>query len=287
MKIKELLQPIDNLSEYQAYFKEMPLVPNVYWYVSAGMDFRGPVYLTDYHINHLKRHHQYELKKPDLYVFNCLGDEIKELIDNRDIIRNGAYTVYADGRTEILVTKYVALSIDREKVNYQINPQFVEKAHVSDPMKKKNHDAALLRLKIKSLSIGFEEEVKVIYLQMENINCFHEFILKHKAVNVQYLCTIREGLAWGNCKRSMIKEIYNTNHHYLPQGFNPEYVITFNDFTKSLFLDRMKEQGRQFKELPPLPPENQEQWEINNSVFQILNSNISKSRPNKQEYESN
>ena len=239
MKIKELLQPIDNLSEYHAYFEEMPLLPNVYWYVSAGMDFRGPVYLTGFHINHLKRHHQYELKKPDLYVFNCLGGEIKDLIDNLDSIKNGGYTVYSDGRTEILVTKYLAVKIDREKVNYEINPKFIVKAHVSDPIKKKKHDAALLTLKIKSLSIGFEEEVKVIYLQMENINCFQEFILKHKAVNVQYLCTTREGLAWGNCKRSIIKEIYDTDHHYLPQGFNPEYVITLNDCTRFFFLKKI------------------------------------------------
>lgn len=268
MTLQELFIPIDDPIKVEQFFSSLPLKPQTYWYVSAGTDFRGPVYLSDYNIDRQMKNHKRKLKKPDLYLFNCLGGEVKKLEEELKKSKDDLI-LFEDDFTIIKAIQYIPTKIDRDRINYHISSECIERNHVQDPLRYQENDAFLLTIKIKSLSDNFEEEAKIIYLQMENINCFEEVILQNSFI-IQYLCATREGMAWGNCKQSIITKIYNSENHYENRGFDPDYVITFDDFTNLDFLNRMAANGRKLKELAPLPFENKEQLAKNNHVYQII-----------------
>jgi hypothetical protein len=51
----------------------LPTRPKALWYVSAGVDFRAPVFLTQHHIDLEFKHHRREFIKPEIFVFNAMG----------------------------------------------------------------------------------------------------------------------------------------------------------------------------------------------------------------------
>ncbi|NOU60585.1 hypothetical protein [Marinifilum caeruleilacunae] len=270
MILKELLLPISDSSGFNAFFENLAEHPKTFWYVSAGTDFRGPVYLTDFHINHQLKYHREKLEKPELYLFNCLGSEVKQLERKLKRKNKTEFILFEDEFTRIKAIDYIPVKIDRERLNYSISDEFIVSDHVQDPLTYQENDAFLLNIEIESLSENFKETTKIIYLQMENINCLQNVILNEKAVDVQYLCATREGNGFGNCKRSIIKEIYEHEDHYQSQGFDPDYVITFTDFTEPLFLEKMASKNRKLKKCASLPFEYKEQMTNNNSVYQII-----------------
>jgi hypothetical protein len=57
----------------------LPIIQKSFWYLSAGDDFRGPVFFSQHHLEQGGRHHGKIFSKPDVFMYNCLGNEIKEL----------------------------------------------------------------------------------------------------------------------------------------------------------------------------------------------------------------
>src|SRR5690625_7944346 len=83
--------------------------PKVFWYVSAGKDFRGPVFLTQHHIQHLRKHHGRELVKPELFVYTCLGyggEKLKEKLSQGDGI-----SLYSDAFIEVIGSNFKIINM--------------------------------------------------------------------------------------------------------------------------------------------------------------------------------
>jgi len=88
------------------------------------------------------------------------------------------------------------LRIDRNKIAYRIDPAFVHFAE--DPLKEHDYDAVLLEVEVCSVTLGTSDRFPVLYMAMENINCFDE-VMSKGWFSVDYLCATREGLAMGAC----------------------------------------------------------------------------------------
>ena len=206
--------------------------PKVFWYASAGRDFRGPVYFTDVHIRMMGNT---GFKKPELFVFTSIGPEIHEL--KKDIRRNVRY-VYNDGQTKIKVRKYKKLDILPYycfEIDYNHIQDFIVEEY--PPGQK----AMYFELEI--IGDNYNEIQKVLYFEKENIDTFKELVLQHRFFDVQYLCALREGCGAGGCCKSIIDYIYKDHapHFFSHEGFKPEFNILFNDFTMDLFKEQVDE----------------------------------------------
>lgn len=212
-----------------AKLEELPEKPKVFWYVSAGDDFRGPVFLTQYHIDHEARHHGRDLEKPDLFVYNCLGQEVEDL--KSKLSRGRTVELFNDGGTRIVANNYQVLDLN-EDVNFQVNPDYIEVGHVLDSTKQKT--AFYFELDI--INRNYTETQKILYFEAENIDFFKKIILSD-FFETRYLCATREGMAYGNCKKSIIDYIYRDAQpsFYTVNGFRPKYNILFDDFTNDVF----------------------------------------------------
>lgn len=216
-----------------AKLEELPAKPKVFWYVSAGDDFRGPVFLTQYHIDHEARHHGRDLEKPDLFVYNCLGQEVEDL--KSKLSSRSRVELFNDGGTRIVAKNYQVLDLN-EDVNFQVNPDYIEVGHVLDTTKQKT--AFYFELDI--INRNYIETQKILYFEAENIDFFKKIILSD-FFETRYLCATREGMAYGNCKKSIIDYIYRDAQpsFYTENGFRPKYNILFYDFTNSLFQEEV------------------------------------------------
>lgn len=217
--------------------------PKTFWYVSAGRDFRPLVFLSDAYRQH--RLAGLSIKRPELFVYTCLG------ADGLHGLKAGM-TVYKDNRTEITILSLQPLQIDRGKVTYLINPDFVHFA--DDPLLKHDHDAALMELEVKSLTLGTTDRFSLLYLAMENINCF-EKVMANGWFDVQFLCTTREGLGFGGCGKSILSHVYEEGRN-LTHRFHPRFVITWSDYTDQLFRNCAKRYYPELRRLAPYIPEN-------------------------------
>jgi hypothetical protein len=228
MKISDLF--ISKIEELEL----LPKDPKIFWYVSAGADFRGPVFLTDCWIQHELKHHKKKFVKPDLFLYNCLGPEVREL---KEKLINGRVELFNDGRTNIFGINYRTLDLNRNIIHYYINPNYIESGAVVQDhefMLRRGNEAFYFELKI-SWDDNIEYQ-KIFYIEIENINFFTEVILRGP-FEVVYLCATKEGCGIGGCKKSIIEYIYKDSAplFFSDRGFRPKYNIIFNDFTKDVF----------------------------------------------------
>ena len=216
--------------------------PKTCFYVSAGRDFRPLVFLSDAY----RQHRLAGLPpRPDLFVYSCLG------ADGLHGLKTGM-TVFKDKRTEITILSLHPLQIDRGKVTYLINPDFVHFA--DDPLLNHDHDAALMEVEVKSLNLGTTDRFPLLYLAMENLNCFDE-VMSTGRFSVDYLCATREGLAMGACGKSILSHVY-TEGRNLTHRFHPRFVITWGDYTDSLFRNGAKRYYPEMRRVADYIPEN-------------------------------
>ena len=204
--------------------EDLPEKPLVFWYVSAGKDFRGPVFLTQQHINKLSKYNGKDFSKPDLFVYNCLGPEVgelKRLIENDQVL-------WEDQSTSVKATHYQELRLNGE-FNLEVDPGYIEvnKNQIPEGLER----AFYVELEIKGE--GYSEAQKVLYFEHENIDFFQKVILTDN-FDVKYLCATREGCGMGGCLKSIIEFIYKDNPHVILEGFKPKFVIPFNDFTEDI-----------------------------------------------------
>lgn len=214
--------------------EELPEKPDIFWYPSAGKDFRGNVFLTDYHMNFERVHHGKTYSKPDLFVFNCLGiarnpesEEIKQKI-------NRGEPLYEDSLTRITGHNLKEFGIRQDVVRLEVNPRYVEKRIVNIPEPGK--EAFYFEIEITGKEHHYKETQKILYLEHENIDVFRKIMLR-SYFNVLYLCASREGCGFGGCKKSVIDYVYRNAypHFYIDQGFMPEFTIVFHDFVRDVF----------------------------------------------------
>lgn len=204
--------------------------PKVFWYASAGKDFRGPVFFTGSHIRCIGNS---GFVKPELFVFTSIGPEIYEL---KEDIKNHIRYVFDDNQTKIRVKNFKELEI-LPHFNFKIDYN-----RIADFMVEKyqpNRKAMYFELEI--IGEHYNEIQKVLYFEKENIDTFEKLVLRHRLFDVQYLCATREGCGFGGCRKSIIDYIYKDHapDFFSHRGFRPEFTILFNDFTKSLFKEEV------------------------------------------------
>ena len=217
--------------------------PKTFWYVSAGRDFRPLVFLSDAYRQH--RLAGLSIPRPDLLVYSCLG------ADGLHCLKAGM-TVYKDKRTEITILSLQPMRIDRQKTAYRIDPAFVHFA--KDPLLTHDHDAALMEVEVKSLTLRTSDRFPLLYMAMENINGFDEVMAKGW-FDVTFLCATREGLGFGGCGKSILSHVYSEGRN-LTHRFHPRFVITWSDYTDQLFRNSSKRYYSEMRRLAPYIPEN-------------------------------
>ena len=225
---------MDSLKLFKTKIDELenlPDKPKTFWYVSAGQDFRGLVFLSQFHIDHIKKHNGRELINPDLFVFNCLGFEVTQL---REKLDNGEKTIYKDDHVVINVINYINLPLKEELIEKHVNTNHINFDHITYPEKGK--EAFYLEVKITGKS--YSEVKKLLYFEYENISFFNNVILQN-FFEIMYLCNIREGCGFGGCKKSIIQHIYEDGAplFYSDKGFKPLFNLLFTDFTSSIFKE--------------------------------------------------
>jgi len=215
--------------------EKLPLKPEIFFYPSAGIDFRGCVAFTDHRIRHEQKHHGRKFTKPDLYVYNCLGSEVLEL---KEKLSQGDVELWNDRSTRIIARNYHTLEL-RPDINFEINPDYIdaENLNLND-----FESDRVFYFELLILGENYSEIQRVLYFEAENVDFFNQIILTN-IFQTKYLCTTREGLAWGNCKKSIIDYIYleNEPHFFTNHGFMPSFNILFNDYTKEMFVDAVRD----------------------------------------------
>jgi hypothetical protein len=211
----------------------LPLTPKVFWYVSAGLDFRSLVFLTDFNIDKLKTNYKREFTKPDLFVFNGLGPEVRDL--RKMLSTNKEAVLYNDANTTIIGKNYKVLGLNKSKEQYVYNPSYINMNNLNFPLE--GREAFYFEVEVIGKNTYHYNEVqKVLYIEHENIDVFEKIILKNY-FDVEYLCATREGISGGGCRKSIVSHIYEdaSPSFYSAYGFRPKFNILFNDRTSRSF----------------------------------------------------
>lgn len=209
----------------------LPETPKTYWYVSAGDDFRGPVAFTQYHINHELVHHGRDFVKPDLFIYNSVGKEVLEL---KEKLTKGEVELRSDHSTRLVARNCKSLKL-RDEVIFEINENYINSENLN--LNDYEMDRAFY-FELEVSGHNYCEIQRILYFQAENIDFFHKIILKN-IFNIQYLCSTREGLSWGACKKSIVDYIYQDHYpnFFTNVGFKPSFNILSKNFTNKLFED--------------------------------------------------
>lgn len=208
----------------------LPEKPKIFWYPSAGQDFRGPVAFTSFHINHELKHHGREYPKPDLYVYNSLGEELLELKNKLSI--DGDEILFQDHSTSIIAKNFNTLELN-VMTELEISYEYIDTENLN--LNEFNLNKVFY-FELEICGENYAEIKKVLYFQAENNDFFQKIILNN-FFKTDYLCATQEGLAWGRCYKSIIECIFNENQFEIfnELGFKPIYFILSVDFTKTLF----------------------------------------------------
>lgn len=199
---------------------------NFLFYVSACTDFRTLVYFTQDHLEHLKSINGVDLIKPDYFIFTGLDEKVRALREN--LKNKEKHCVFNDNITKITFENYTELTFIDFLKNSQINPNYINTNIV--PLCPVNESIAFACDAIiegtNSKKEQYYEVQKVIYFEYENIAIFEKIILENK-INVIYFCALREGLAWGNCGKSIVEWLYNDNinNKEIHNFFKPKFLI--------------------------------------------------------------
>jgi len=210
---------------------QLPEKPKVFWYVSAGDDFRPPVFLTDTKIDYFRKNENRQLPKPDLFVYNCIGHETKKLFEN--LSSSDKPVLFDDRGTRITGRNFQHLTLKEEIQQSALNKNNIQ-SYTVDHFDK----IGAFYFEVVLEDRDKIETQKILYFEYENFHFFQDVILK-SAFDVNYLCATREGIGFGGGKKSIIELIYKEGFpdFYYDQGFRPKFVLTFRDFTDNMFCD--------------------------------------------------
>lgn len=208
----------------------LPKKPTVFWYPSAGSDFRGPVTFTSYKISHELKHHSRVYSKPDIFIYNSLGEEVLELKEK--FLEGGNVVLFQDYSTTVTAKNFKTINLNTN-FNFEINTEFID---IENLPINGFHLNEVFYFELEICGEDYNETQKILYFQSENIDFYKKVILKN-IFNTQYLCATKEGLAWGRCYKSIIEYVFAENQYenFIELGFKPKYFILSVDVTKDIF----------------------------------------------------
>jgi len=229
----------DKIDKYNNRFGKST---KILWYASAGYDFKPVNFLSQLNINRLQQEGK-EFETPKLFVYSCLGPELKKFVENYGISGNN-FQIHDDDDSLIEAIEFIPLEIIRGEIycDYEIDHNYIDPIFGIDPLKNHelniDYDAFFMKGQITHKKEGKREDFFILYLFQENSNFFREFIIKKNFFEILWLCTDREGCGLGGCKKSMITHIYvdGAPSCYQDNNFKPKYIIPFSDFT----LDQLR-----------------------------------------------
>jgi len=195
--------------------------PSIFWYVSAGKDFRGPNFLTEHNINRLSKHHGKNFIKPELFVYNCLGNYVEDL--KNELSNGDGVVLFSDDITTIKGSNFRVLSTVG---SINLEPD-LKNNRISCTPPIKGEEAFYFELTI--TGSDYSETQKILYFEAENIDFFHKIILKN-IFNVIYLCATQTGSV-----KTIIEHIYYDEYpdFFISQGFRPVFnIISLRDQDK-------------------------------------------------------
>jgi hypothetical protein len=218
--------------------------PQILYYPSAGIDFRSLVYFTNHHLNNLKEQMGIEQKKPNLFLFSCIGKDVRKL--RKSFFTEAKPILFKDKWTTIIGREFKEIDFIPGLEDRIINPKFV---NISPEDRCPAIEPVAFSFEAEVKGDGYSEIQNVVYIEHENIDTFEKFII-HQKIEVLYLCALREGKGFGSCGKSIIEWVYQDQikNEELHTVFNPQFVILFDDFTKSLFLDQNEKFNLGYKE---------------------------------------
>src|SRR5690625_2556829 len=153
--------------------ENLPAVPKIFWYVSAGDDFRPISFLSSFNRNHQLEHHGRAFSKPDLFVFNGLGRESDELYTN--LRTRFRHVLFEDDNTRIVASGFQELALkDEIEQQLQISSDYFLLAE--EYAQRSSTRVYLFNVRITSVGRGTETH-KVLYFEHENIDFFKNIIL--------------------------------------------------------------------------------------------------------------
>ncbi|HPC71446.1 MAG TPA: hypothetical protein PLB48_06555 [Treponema sp.] len=215
--------------------------PKVLWYASGEIDFFPLVGYSKGFRKDLSPAIQ-NITSPELYIYTCLGSHVPKEIDQ--LFFGGDHILYQDNKSRISCSHLQKLHIDRNIYKYHIDGRYIELFNQDpssfDPLNTLGYDALYAKIKLEDLQITYSEELDFIYILGENINFFKEVVL-NGFVEVLHLCTIREGCAFGGCRKSIIEYVYRDHSRvfFRNKGFRPETIISFTDFTFDIIREKL------------------------------------------------
>lgn len=241
-RLSDWLHPVPGFEHaaWSRLLQRLSPKPRIFWYPSGGVDTRPFSFIAEPSYRRWQAKGLYA-PRPDLFVYTCLG------IEESDSLKASLYphlplAWFADhqqvqDRTRITIGPRTLLRINRNLVQYNINPDFVHFAE--DPLKiGANHDAWFAEVTFSSRNPDLTEKWPLLYLKMENNNFLHSVLVGLSPFELTHLCAVREGCGMGGCGRSVIDTIYHEHHPDLlrSSGLSPEVVIAFKDYTRGVFL---------------------------------------------------
>lgn len=174
--IKSLLKTVHDKDTYllDELQEQIGNNPNIAWYPSAGLDFRGLIEINRTStVSNLFFHSDY----------------------NKTWVELKCGEVFNDKRTCINIERITELKF-RGKINYRINPEYVDFPKEGNRIPK----VFLLSVRVKS-NFGIIRK-PVLYFFMENINFLDEILLKNK-IKLSHFIKVREGCGYGGNKKSI------------------------------------------------------------------------------------
>ena len=100
---------------------------------------------------------------------------------------------------------------------------------------------------------------KILYLRYENNHSWDALFGSGWRVDLKYVCATREGLGMGGCGKSVLQHIYKEGRIETARriGVEPQYVITWCDYTDEMFRRAASRYYPQLRRIAPYMPEDE------------------------------
>jgi hypothetical protein len=200
----------------------------VSWSVSAGDDGRPLVYFSEPWLRKIRREWRLsEIEAPEMHIFTGLSSRGHCGLDGMP-----QYT-FEDRSTRMFTTRFEPLELETLRFPFRVERQYYHFAgdFVVPPTR-----AALIDVQVESRTTGVSFTSNLLYLEVENINAF-DVLFSTGLFDVRYLIATREGLGMGGCGKSVLEHIYADGRirYARMNGFEPQYVVTWEDYTHAMF----------------------------------------------------
>lgn len=185
---------------------QLPYQPKAFWGVSAGEDFRAPIYFNSSNCR---------LEKPDLFIYNCIGNEAQKFKNTRLLLLD----FFKFDKSPIKLK----LDIRRLTLKSHLNLGII--SNRIDEEQLQYNEIAVYYIQLED-SVSRNVISHLLYFVAENIEFFEKIILQNY-FRTLYFSVYNEGMGYGHCQKSIIEYIYKDNYPncFADNGFKPEYLF--------------------------------------------------------------